>query len=306
MPRPSRWWILAAAVVLPLMLLLDRTKQGQERLQAEWLRSGDVFLRVLRTGNGDTTVLLLHGYGESLLAYRGLIPALSRRFSVVAVDLPGSGLSEKPAGTYTLETMVARLNRGLDEWISGPVIVVGHSMGGEIAAALAIERPDRIARVILIAPAGYALGMGLADEPFTDRQQRLAGWSVKAREFLVPVEDETWLVNPPDIPDAARSDSASRRAAESYLRDFDFTALQGRFTLVKQPTLLIWGGLDPLIPIEIGRRIADELPNGRLVEIGNSWHRPHVEQPERVVNMILEFISEPDSGLTHTVSGVIP
>ena len=290
MIRPNRWWVLAAVMVLPLVLLLDRTRQGEERYQAEWLKAGDVHLRTLRTGGGDTTLLLLHGYGESLLAYRGLIAPLAQRFSVVAVDLPGAGLSEKPGGSYALEPMVARLSRALDSWISGPVVLIGHSMGGEVGAALAIARPDRIIKTVLIAPAGYSLGMGLTDEPFSNRQQMLAGWSVKAREFLVPVEDEDWIADPPELPESARSDSASRRAAEAYLKDFDFTALRGRFPDLQQPTLLIWGRLDPLIPIDIGRRIAEELPHARFVEIGNSWHRPHVEQPERVVREILEFL----------------
>lgn len=290
MVRPGRWWVLAAILVLPLVFFLDRTRRGEERYQAEWLKSGDVSLRVLRTGTGDTTVLLLHGYGESLLAYRGLIRPLARRFSVVAVDLPGAGLSEKPEGPYTLESMVARVNRALDDWIRGPVIIVGHSMGGEIAAALAMERPDRIMKVVLIAPAGYALGMGLTDEPFSGQQQALAAWSVKVRELLVPVEDEDWIADPPGLTEAARSDSASRRAAAAFLRDFDFSALRDRFGRLRQPTLLIWGGVDPLIPIEIGRRIAASLPDVRFVEIGNSWHRPHVEQPERVVREILDFI----------------
>lgn len=292
MIRPNRWWLLAAILVLPLIFLMDRTRRGEEHYQAEWLPGGDVYLRTLRTGRGDTTIVLLHGYGESLLAFRGLITPLARRFSVVAVDLPGSGLSEKPGGSYALGPMVARLSRALDTWINGPVVIIGHSMGGEVAAALAIARPDRIIKAVLIAPAGYGLGMGLTDEPFSGQQQTLASWSVKAREFLVPVEDEDWIADPPDLPEAARSDSASRRAAAAYLQDFDFTALRGRFVELTQPTLLIWGGLDPLIPIEIGRKIAAELPNARLVEIGNSWHRPHVEQPERVSREILDFIGK--------------
>ena len=290
MMRPNRWWVLAGVLALPLLLLLDRTRQGEERYQAEWLQAGDVYLRTLRTGGGDTTLLLLHGYGESLLAYRGLIAPLARRFSVVAVDLPGSGLSEKPGGSYALDPMVARLSRAVDTWISGPVVVIGHSMGGEVAAALAIARPDRIIKTVLIAPAGYGLGMGLSEAPFSNQQQMLAGWSVKAREFLVPVEDEDWIADPPELPEAARSDSASRRAAEAFLKDFDFTALKGRFVELKQPTLLIWGRLDPLIPIDLGRKIAEELPRARFVEFGNSWHRPHVEQPERVAREILEFV----------------
>lgn len=290
MIRTNRWWLLATILVLPLVFLIDRTRRGEKHYKAEWLPGGDVYLRTLRTGRGDTTVLLLHGYGESLLAFRGLISPLAQRFSVVALDLPGSGLSEKPGGSYALEPMVARLSRALDSWINGPVVIIGHSMGGEVAAALAISRPDRIIRTVLIAPAGYDLGMGLTEGPFSGQQQTLASWSVKAREFLVPVEDEDWIADPPDLPEAARSDSASRRAAAAYLKDFDFTALKGRFAELTQPTLLIWGGMDPLIPIEIGRKIAAELPNARLVEIGNSWHRPHVEQPERVVREIVAFL----------------
>ena len=282
--------MLAIILVLPMVFLLDRTRRGEEHYQAEWLRTGDVHLRTLRTGQGDTTVLLLHGYGESLLAYRGLVGPLARRFSVVAVDLPGAGLSEKPSGPYDLDAMLSRLSQALDSWISGPVVIVGHSMGGEVAAALSIARPDRIIRTVLVAPAGHGLGMGLSDEPFSNQQQMLAGWSVKAREFLVPVEDSEWITDPPELTEAARSDSASRRAAEAFLSDFDFAALKGRFGELRQPTLLIWGRLDPLIPIEIGRKIAAELPSVRFVELGNSWHRPHVEQPERVVREILEFL----------------
>ena len=292
MIRPNRWWILAGILVLPMVFLLDRTRRGEKHYQAEWLPGGDVYLRTLRTGQGDTTVLLLHGYGESLLAFRGLVSPLAGRFSVVALDLPGSGLSEKPDGSYTLETIVARLSRALDTWISGPVVIIGHSMGGEISAALSIARPDRIIMTVLIAPAGYGLGMGLSDEPFSGKQQILAGWSVKAREFLVPVEDDDWMSDPPELTEAARSDSASRRAAEAYLRDFDFTALKDRFRDIEQPTLLIWGRLDPLIPIDIGRKIASELRHARFVEIGNSWHRPHVEQPERVAREILDFVGQ--------------
>ncbi len=282
--------MLAAALTVPLVFLLDRGQQAREPYQAEWLPAGDVHLRVLRTGAGDTTLLLLHGFGESLLAFRGLIEPLAAQYSVVALDLPGSGLSEKPSSGYDLGPMASRLERALDSWIRGPVVVVGHSMGGEIAAELAIRRPDRIVSAILIAPAGYGLGLGLGNEPVSDDARTLAAAALKARELLVPIEDPAWLADPPEPGPAARSDSAERMAATMFLRDFDFTAMKGRFSQLTQPTLLLWGGMDPLIPIEIGLKIAASLPHGRLVEIGNAWHRPHVEQPERVAREILTFL----------------
>jgi pimeloyl-ACP methyl ester carboxylesterase len=278
-------------LLVPVLVLIDRQQRRSHPFQAEWLEAGGIHFRALRTGVGDTTLLLLHGYGESLVAYRGLIGDLERRYSIVAVDLPGSGLSESPSGSYTLDTTVARVSALLDRWTHGPVVAVGHSMGGEIAAALALARPDRIEKLVLIAPAGYGLGLGIGPEPFTSSQQQVASWSLKARSLLIPIEAPDWLLDPPDMPEGPAIDSAAREAAGAILRDFDFAALRDRFREIRQPTLLIWGGLDPLIPIGIGRRIAAEIPDCRLVVLGNSWHRPHVEQPDRVVQEILRFLS---------------
>ena len=280
-------WLLVAA----LLLFVDRARRHQPVHQAEWLSAGDVHLRTLRTGSGDTTLLLLHGYGESLLSWRGLVDRLSGRFRIVAPDLPGFGLSEKPAGHYDLPGMVGRMTDFLDRWTTGPVVVVGHSMGGELAAALAMARPDRIVAAVLIAPAGAGLGMGLTDGPTGPTDERMARWSLAAKRLLVPDDDPSWLA-PPDGVTMEHSDSARDRASAAVFREFDWTALRTRFHDLKQPTLLIWGGVDPLIPIGIGRSILAGLPCGRMIEIANSWHRPHVEHPERVAREITQFLAD--------------
>ncbi|MEO8200801.1 MAG: alpha/beta hydrolase [Gemmatimonadota bacterium] len=277
-------------MVLPLMVLVDRKWTHRPAYQSEWLPAGNVHLRALRVGQGDTTLVLIHGYGESLLAFRGIIGPLARHFRVNAIDLPGSGLSERPA-SFALDSIVDDLSDFLDRSTDGPVVLVGHSMGGEIAAALALKRPDRIVRLVLIAPAGFGLGFGLADEAFSERQRELAAWSLKVRGLILQTDDPTWITDPPGLPSGVRAGNAAREAAAAVLRDFDFTALKDRYRLIQQPTLLLWGGLDPLIPVSIGRQIAEAIPNCRLVVIGNSWHRPHVEQPERVIHEIENFLS---------------
>ena len=281
--------VLAWVGAILLVVLLDRAPPRTAPHRAEWLQAGDTHVRALRTGTGDTTLLLLHGYSESILAWRGLVDRLATRFQVVALDLPGFGLSEKPSGPYDLATMTHRLGDFLDRWTSGPVVIVGHSMGGELAAALAMDRPDRILAVVLIAPAGYGLGMGLSDEPLDRTDLRVARWTLLAKHLLVPDDDPAWLAPPPGI-EMNRSDTARDRASEAVFQQFDFTALRQRFRDLKQPTLLIWGRVDPLIPITIGRMIAAELPCGRMVELPNAWHRPHVEQPARVAEEIEGFL----------------
>src|SRR5207248_8172184 len=122
--------------------------------RAEWLDAGDTRVRAVRAGAGDTTVLLLHGFAESLFTWRSILDPLARTYRVVALDLPGFGGSEKPDVPYTLDAMTERLSRFLDRWTQGSVVVIGQSMGGALAAALALRRPDRVVAVVLIAPAG--------------------------------------------------------------------------------------------------------------------------------------------------------
>ncbi len=284
---------MSLIVALPLLVMLDRKGRESPVYQSEWLPAGRVHVRALTTGTGDTTIFLLHGFGESLLAYRGLFGPLAEHYRVTAIDLPGSGLSEKPS-SYVLDSLVLDLSDFLDRWIAGPVVLVGHSMGGEIAAALALKRPDRIARLVLIAPAGLGLGFGLGGEPFSERQRQLAGWSLRVRELVQETDDPTWIGDPPGLPPGIRSSSAAREAAAETLKDFDFTALKDQFSRITQPTLIIWGSLDPLIPVALGRQIAARIPNAHLVEFANSWHRPHVEQPERVVQEIRTFLATKD------------
>jgi pimeloyl-ACP methyl ester carboxylesterase len=289
--RTRLWWAGTALLAIPLLLLVDRRMHGPQPYQAEWLLAGDGHVRALRTGAGDTTLLLLHGYGESILAFQGEIAALAPRYAILAIDLPGSGLSENPRGSHSLDSTVARVSDLIDHWSHGPIVAIGHSMGGEVAAALALARPDRVVGLVLISTAGYGINFGIGKEPLSSSERELAGWSVKARELLVPIEAPDWLRDPADMPDNAGSDSVARIAAAEILRDFDFTALKDRFHEIRQPTLVIWGGLDPLIPLGVGREIAASIPHSRLVVLGNSWHRPHVEQPERVVQEIQSFLT---------------
>ncbi|MGH7732242.1 MAG: alpha/beta fold hydrolase [Gemmatimonadales bacterium] len=165
----------AIAVLLALALfLLDRQWSVDPTQQAEWLRAGDVEVRAVRAGAGDTTLFFLHGYLESLVAWRPLFERFARNYRVVAIDAPGSGLSDKPAGPYTLGAQEARLSDFLDRWTTGPVIVVGHSMGGELAAAMVLTVHD---------PAWIAEPKERADyDPVRDPPYRAAATAVM-REF---------------------------------------------------------------------------------------------------------------------------
>ena len=249
--RPSQWWVLVP-LLAALWIVLDRHRPRAPHT-AEWLDAGGVPVRAVRAGKGDTTLLLLHGYGESLTTWRAVFDRLAAHSKVIAIDLPGFGGSAKPDTSYSLAALTSRLSSFIDRWTTGPVVVVGHSMGGELAASLALARPDRVKLVILIAPAGYRIGLaGLADSMYPAKARRL-GRYLAYRSFITPIHDPGWLAEPDSVADYDQTgDTAYAKAAARVLEDFDFRGLKDRFGLLTQPTLLIWGGNDPVVPYPVG------------------------------------------------------
>lgn len=103
-------------------------------------------------GPQGRTVLLLHGIGVSSRYFHRLAPELAKDGRVLAVDLPGFGRAPKPGPPLTVEDYAGLVGAFIDAGAIGPVVVVGHSMGAQIAAALARRRPDLVAAVVLVGP----------------------------------------------------------------------------------------------------------------------------------------------------------
>jgi pimeloyl-ACP methyl ester carboxylesterase len=291
--RLSRLWLLAPPLVA-LWILLDHPRPRPTH-RAEWRDAGGVSVRTVRAGEGDTTLLLLHGYGESLTTWRAVFDRLARNGRVIAIDLPGFGGSAKPDVSYSLPAMTERLSQFIDRWTTGPLVVIGHSMGGELAASLALARPDRVNLLILIAPAGYRIGLaGLVNSMSPTKADRI-GRYLSWRSFITPIHDPAWLEEPDSAAeydqtgDATYSGSASR-----VLKEFNFIGLRNRFQDITQPTLLIWGGLDPVMPFAVGDTLSRLIPCVRFVPLVKAFHRPQVEVPDTVLSIIRRFLAQPD------------
>jgi pimeloyl-ACP methyl ester carboxylesterase len=167
-------------------------------------------------------------------------------------------------------------------------------MGGELAAGLALDHPDRVVAAVLIAPAGAGISSLLSDS--SGIASPATQWVATALSYVLPVHDSTWLREPrADLSYQPTDDSATGRAARQVLAEFDFSAINERFRDLRQPVLLIWGRQDPTIPFVIGERIAELLPCRRFVPLF-ALHRPHQTVPDTVAEEMAAFLRHPACG----------
>lgn len=292
--RLARGTLIALGAALILWIGLGNPHPARPLHQSERITVNGLHLRAIRAGRGDTTLVFLHGFGESLLAWRSLLDRFARHYRVLAIDLPGFGLSDKPEGPYDYPTYQRWLGELLRQQTTRSVIVVGHSMGGELAAGLALAHPDRIVALVLIAPAGAGISSLLTDSggivsPATQ-------WAATAFSYVVPAHDTTWLrESPADLSYQPVADSGAAKSAIAVLEQFDFAAIGEHFRELQQPVLLIWGRQDPTIPFEIGDRIASLLPCRRFVPL-RALHRPHQTVPDTVAREMADFLRRPECG----------
>lgn len=286
-----------APLVAATASLVATTSLGtppQPTLEAHYVRAGTVRLRYARAGHGRP-VVLLHGYGESLVTWRPLFDALSADADVIALDLPGAGLSDKVGGSSTPYGLASVILQALDALDAGDsVVIVGHSLGGAVAAAAA-NGSSRVGALVLIAPAlSRPAVLGPRDGAFLGalRRRLAVGYEV-ARGTFGTVHDPWWLRE--DDGAAAYEpygDSAYVGALEAVLHDFDFDFLAApAATPITVPTLVIWGAADPLVTR--GRTVPvvqRGIPGAAFTLVARSWHRPHVERPGQVLRLIRSFL----------------
>ncbi|HXO86484.1 MAG TPA: alpha/beta hydrolase, partial [Gemmatimonadales bacterium] len=264
-------------------------------------------LRMIDSGRG-TPVVFIHGIGASLYSWRHTLPpVVSAGYRVVAFDNRGFGFSEQPAHGYHNADYVRLVVALLDSLGISSAVLVGHSMGGTIAADVALAHPDRVRGLVLINAAGYGVRwpgvLKIARWPviggvattfrgrwFTERMLR----STFADPTKVTETDVDQYYAPVPQPGFGR-------ALRGVLREFRFDSLGGRLARVQTPTLVLWGTSDRWIPLRDGARFARELPRSEFVVIERSGHNPQEESPDRVNQLLLDYLKE---GLTRIPENV--
>ncbi len=253
-------------------------------------------LGYLSAGRGEP-VVLLHGWGGFKEMWWSTMGALARAYHVVAFDWPGHGSPPLEPSEPVLETL-SQLTVDLCRELSlSRITLVGHSMGGNVAARVALEQPELVSRLALVnaaVDARYLSRTGrLSLRPHLGRHLlRLNQWLIRpvgALGRLVPHDHGGGFV----LPMLRRQYHMARvetNAFFRYLRALYEGSLGDRVTRIEQPTLVVGGERDPLVSPRQAAELAERIPHAHLRMLRGVYHCPMDERPEALNRALLEFL----------------
>jgi pyruvate dehydrogenase E2 component (dihydrolipoamide acetyltransferase) len=259
--------------------------------QARLVEAGGRRFNCLEMGEGGIPVLLLHGFGADLNTWMFLQPALAEGRRTIALDLPGHGGSQKELEGADEASFAAAIGRLLAALEIDRAHLVGHSMGGGIALALAARHPERVASLTLIASAGLGPKIN-ADfiAGFIRAQRRREMQEVLSLLVHDPSQMSRQMVE--DVLRYKRLDGVQAAleaiAAEWFPNGVQRVGNAETAANLPMPAQLIWGREDRIIPVGHAEALAARLPVRILAETG---HLPHMEKAGEVARLVKGFIA---------------
>ena len=262
------------------------------------------------------TILLLHGKNFSGFYWERVIGLLaSRGFRVVAPDQIGFGLSSRPDIHYSFHQMAANTKALLDHLGIARVVVVGHSMGGMLATRFTLMYPGTVEKLVLEDPIGledyrtfvpyasieelYKNALKATYEGFLNYQKSYyTSWKPEYESY---VRDQAWVLGTGEYPRAALASALTSEMIYEQPVCYEFAR-------IAVPTLLIIGHEDRTVPgkarlspemkaladdyPKLGKKTQEMIRGSKLVEVPNSGHIPHIEQPEAFDQALLPFLTD--------------
>lgn len=260
-----------------------------------------LYVEVRGEDRGRVPVLLVHGFASNHDVWDPLEPALRASRRTISVDLPGFGWSQRVEGDYSPAALARDLEDVLDAAGARQADVVAHSWGSSITLALALARPARVRRIVLI-------GAWIYDEqlPPAARWSRTPGvgeaiFTAFYRErpedrFPAAFEDDAIVSQRlVEAIDRSLERPGTARAALAAIRGMCFLQQEGRYRTIQHPTLLLWGASDRVARPRFGERLAAEMPHATLAVVQRAGHFPMLEAPGRTRALVGDFLAAGDA-----------
>ena len=253
-------------------------------------------------GDGDTILMLAHGFGCDQRVWRFVLPALAERYTVVLFDYVGSGnsrLSDFSVGKYgKLDCYASDVLDIIHVMEYQEVVFCGHSVSGTIGLIAAIREPDRFSEMIMVCPSPcflnvppyYEGGFEISDlEELIDLMDKnYIGWAEYLAPLLMGASASIELVG--EL--SGSFCSTDPIVAKTFAKATFFSDNRKQFSQCQTKTLLLQSELDSLVPLSVGRYMNDNLPHSELKIIKSEGHCLHMTDPEITTCSIVDFLSK--------------
>jgi pimeloyl-ACP methyl ester carboxylesterase len=244
-------------------------------------------------------VVLIHGFTDSARDWVPMLPFLPKRDHLILVDLRGHGVSGKPECCYSRLDFAYDVKLLLDALHVDKAVIIGHSLGSIVAQTFAEYWPERTTRVVLISSTG-------GTPPDAPKKPPGFDYAAAIRQLHEPIDPDSpfmiaWWDSPtpvdPDFIRRERKDSA-QIPLRVWLAVLDqglpattaYADLQATLPRLTAPTLLIWGGKDPIMEEPVRRSLRRGLPHAEVEIFAGLGHNPFWEDPRSVAGLIQRFI----------------
>lgn len=242
-------------------------------------------------------VIMVHGFGGSLHSWEPWAQALSGQHRVIRFDLPGCGLTAPdPSGNYTDARSMQLLLALMDRLGIARASLVGHSIGGRIAWTFAATHPERVDKLVLVAPDGFAspgFEYGRAPEvPLSAELMRYVLPKPLLRMSLEPAYGNAAFLSD-DLTTRYHDLMLAPGSREALLARMRQTILVDPVPLLQRiqaPTLLVWGEADAMIPVANAADYLKTMPHAKLVSLPGVGHLPQEEAAEQSIAAVQDFL----------------
>ena len=239
-----------------------------------------------------TVLVLIHGAGDSSAVWEKQTAYFSKNHRVLAVDLPGHGTRIREPGMDRHEKNAEEVCRMMDHDGISKAVVAGHSMGGAVALTMALDHPQRLQGLVLV-----ATGARMKMRPdFLEQARQTAeqyGAEVPSSTHIIPIEQMVHPAIPADVVLWLKNRIGGASAQATYA---DFQAnnnfdVMNRLGEIRVPTLIIGGSDDRMAPRKFAEFLANSIPGARLEVLDSCGHYPQAEQEEAFNRAIESFLA---------------
>ena len=298
-----------ALIIIGVILFFGHSDIPMDELKVKYTNSASSFIyvngmNVHYRDEGDQTdtipIVLIHGTASSLHTFDAWANRLKNINRVIRMDLPAYGLTGPfPDHNYSISNYTAFIEDFLKAKKIKQCVLVGNSLGGQIAWNFALAQPEMVSKLILIDAAGYPkesksipIAFKLAEIPVLSKLLTYI-----TPRFLVRASIENVYFDKLKV-----TDSLVERYFDLTLREGNRQAFVDRFNMpgdtiayrgiinIQQPTLILWGAQDLLIPLENAYKFHEHMPNDTLVILDDTGHTPMEESPAESLEPVLDFL----------------